>query len=241
MRLPTRILALFIAAVCATTARADVIIGNMAGVFNDSGTASGISGPTPVSGGVYSNKGIGFTMGLDSYSVSSVTLRLAGFNAVTADDRPTVSIWTNSGVGNGGPGTLVGSFTNPVSFSDTAANHVFTPASSITLVGGQTYFLVVQQLTPLSTGVDNSFQWLNSSPTIVPTGIASAYIIPGTTPIQGGRFSNSTGTNPTAMTNTSGNYNLFQLEGTVIPEPSSVAALAGLAALGLVAVRRRRR
>jgi hypothetical protein len=235
MRLPTRILALVLAAACAATTHADIIYGNLAAYTNDLGNTSNgssILGQQTNTSGAYFGKAIGFTMGADSYSVTSLTLRLGNITGTT--DAPTISLWTNNG--SNVPGAQVGTFTNPATFNGVATtNYVFTPASSITLSGGARYFIVVQQTSPF-TGADNGFNWYFGSPSVAASGVASTTVV---------RLSNNTNTtSPTSFTDTgSTSVNWFQLDGTnlsAIPEPSTFAALAGLAVLGLAASRRRR-
>jgi len=177
MRLPTRILALLLTAVCANHAHASIIYGNLDRYSNDSGgsnNGSFILGQQSSTSGFYSGKAIGFTMGVDAYSVTSLKLRLG--NVAGTTDAPSISIWTNNGFDV--PGTQVGTFTNPVTFNGaTKTDYVFTPASSITLSAGAKYFVVAQQLTPFSTGVDNSYNWYFGSPSVSAAGVASNTVV----------------------------------------------------------------
>lgn len=216
-------LALALAIPC--TAPAAVIIGNLSAFTNDGGQSGNGS---VITGGTFSSgKAIGFTMPSTAYFLDSVTLRLD--NLVGTTDAPTVSIWTSNG---SNPVTQVAVLNNPGAFfGDVNTNYVFTPATSLTLQSATSYFIVVQQLNPAASG-DTAFNWLNGNPTVAPTGIASSAIA---------RFGPVANNNPASFTSTSGQFNWFQVEGTAIPEPSSFAALAGFAALSLVASRRRRR
>lgn len=203
-----------LAACAIPVVQAEIIFGNLAGYNNSSGTASNITS----AGG----KAIGFTMAETDYEVTSVSLRLAD-TANVAGDYPKVTIWTNDGANK--PGVQVGDiFINP-SLAPAAATFTFTPASTITLSANASYFLVVQNGTASA-----SFNWLNGSPTVAPTGVASTGIT---------RYGSSP--NPQDYTGASGNFNWFQIEGTsLIPEPSTYTALLGVGSLGFVLLRRRR-
>lgn len=196
-----------------------IIFGNLASYTSDTTNSSLISNiasypadsgnGTPIS---YTGKAIGFTMGGSSYTVTTLTLRLNEVNSTT--DRPAVSIYTNNG--SGAPGTLIGTFSNPATFNgSTPTNYVFSPTSSIELYAGSSYFIVVQQLNlNPQQGDDNLFKWQNGVSTVIPSGIASNPLA---------RFGSAGTTSPTAMTSSSGQYNWFQLEGNVVPEPTSAA------------------
>jgi hypothetical protein len=230
-----KLVSLLLALVCASAAHAAIIIGNLASFSNDdgqSGAGSLISGQSSTSfgdfaDGFYSGKGIGFTMPATAYDLTSVTLRLD--NVTGVNDAPTVSIWTSNG---SNPVALVATLNSPGGyFGATNSAYVFTPAATVTLAASTSYFMVVQQQG--GPAADNDFNWLNGSPTVVPTGVAASAIA---------RFGSDVTTSAVLYNQTSGQFNWFQIEGnvSVIPEPSSFAAFAGLAALGLMASRRRR-
>jgi hypothetical protein len=227
-------------ALCIGSARADIIFGNLAGYTNDGGqSGAGSQINTVNSGGsnMVTGKGIGFTMGLASYNVTSLTLRLNNVNDNPGVDVPTVSIYTanagTAGTGSAGQAnTLVGTFTNP-SFTAgiTAANYTFTPAASITLNASTRYLIIVRQLNFVTDTVQE-FNWLNGNGTVAPTGVAgSGYAVFGGT------------SNPASWTSSSTQFNWFQLEGTAsaVPEPGTYAALLGAAALTISVGRRSRR
>ncbi|HSI10013.1 MAG: choice-of-anchor R domain-containing protein [Rariglobus sp.] len=231
MRVPLVILALL--TLCTGSLKAVVIFGNLAGYTNDGGQGGAGTLVNTSASGQYNGKGVGFTMGLTAYDVTSLTLRLNNVNDTAGIDVPTISIYTATSTGV--PVTLVGGFTNP-SFTagSTAANYTFTPASSITLNASTRYVIVVQQLN-VSGGVLQEFNWLNGNGTVTPTGVAST-----ATAVFG---ANTATSSPTLMTGVSSQYNWFELNGTVsaIPEPGTYAALAGAASLAFVMVRRSRR
>lgn len=213
-----------------SAAHGAIIYGNLASYTSDTTNSALISGigytpanpgGTPPTGESYSGKSIGFTMGAEAYTVTTLTLRLDNITGVS--DSPTVRIYTNNG--SNAPGTFVGGFTNPTNyFGGTETNYVFTASSAFVLNPSASYFIVVQQLN--TSGPDYIFQWQNGEPTVAPTGVASNPIA---------RF--GSGLSPTTHTNTSGQFNWFQLEGNVVPEPSS----ALLGAVGALVLMRRRR
>lgn len=182
---------------------------------------------SPPTNAGYGNKGVGFTMGATAYTVTTLTLRLTDVSG--NGDSPTVSIWAGTTV----PTTQVGTFTNPASFNGTGTfNYAFTAATSFTLNANVSYFIVVQQLG--TTGPDYGFVWANgdsiaNNPDTKPTGEGATH----TTAIYGGS------TSPTGMNNSSLRHNWYQLEGTVVPEPS----IPAIAALGftLLGIRRNRK
>lgn len=202
---------------CALPLHAEIIFGNLAAYTNDSGAVTSIVGSSG------SGKAAGFTMGNVGYEVTSISLR---FSAIGNDsfDVPKISIWSNV---SDRPGVQIGdAFANPA-FTTPGSNatYTFTPASAITLAANISYFIVVQ---PGSSTA--SFNWLNGSPTVAPTGVASTGIT---------RYGSSP--NPQDYTGASGNFNWFQIEGTsLIPEPSTYTALLGVGSLGFVLLRRRR-
>ena len=199
--------------------QAAVIFGNLAGYTNSSGPATSVEGGSPGSG-----KSIGLTMGAESFFLSSVTLRLS-LDSVT-NDVPLVEIWT-ADVSNT-PGALYGTLANPVfTYNGANADYTFTMPTSLTLDAGSSYFVVVRNSGPTAGAPAGSFTWASGSPTVVPSGSFASSI---GSPIFG------TG-NPAGWTSTSGVYNWMQVEGTAVPEPSTMAFIAVCGA-AFVAVRR---
>jgi hypothetical protein len=160
-----------------SSAQAAIIFGNLAAYTSDTTNSTFISGiaytpanpdAVPPTGESYLGKSLGFTMGGEAYTVTTLTLRLDNLSGTT--DAPTVRIYTNNG--SNAPGTFVGGFTNPSNyFGATETDYVFTASTNFTLNPSASYFIVVQQLN--NTGADLSFQWQNGQPTITPTGVAS--------------------------------------------------------------------
>ncbi len=82
-----------------------------------------------------------FSTGSSSYNLSSVVLDMS---VNTAGTTATVSIFTNTGTGNGQPGTLVGTLTSPGSYTvyNNASLTTFT-ASGINLNPNSIYWVVL--------------------------------------------------------------------------------------------------
>lgn len=194
-----------------------VILGNMSGTYNTTGTASGIA--------LYSSKGIGFTANAN-ISLNDVILNLKdSTGSLNSLSTVSVKIYTQTGSGTY-LGSLIGTFNSPSgSLTAAAANYTFPVDSQhpISLTSGTSYWLLVIG------GSTDGFSWNNSSPTITPTGSYAT--------VTGARYGGGTPGSPDLSNGSSSNYNLFQLEGT-IPEPSMVAMLA--ISTGSLALRRRR-
>src|SRR5690606_36228970 len=110
---------------------------------------------------------------------------------------------------------------------DTAQAYTFTPSAPLTLVGGETYWLLGDTATNLSTGPDT--RWLANVASLTPMGLAT---------FGGYRLSSDDGASYAG----SSTLNSFQINGTeVVPEPSTwVLMLIGLGALVVVGYRRQR-
>ena len=214
----------------ALPAHAAIIFGNLEAYTSDTTESSLISGinyspadpdADPAKNEEYLGKSLGFTMGAEAYTVTTLTLRLDNVNGTT--DSPTVRIYTNNG--SNAPGTFVGGFINPATFNGTAeTDYEFIADGTFTLNPSASYFIVVQQLN--TADGDRGFHWQNGSPTVTPTGVAGSPIA---------RY--GSGLNPSSHTQNSGQFNWFQLEGNAVPEP----ATGLLGALGMMALLRRRR
>jgi hypothetical protein len=201
-----RITALTVAFGLASTApaaRADIIIGDLPG--NDlTGILFGMEG----------SYGIGFTM-TNSYQLTDAVLRLS----VPSGKTPTVLLMSNVG---GNPSAVLFTFTDPSFGSVGTQNYAFTPPSPVTLVGGTTYWLVMEG----NSSTDGTI-WRGNSP-ISPSG-------PGASNF-GGRFS------VTSFPPTSDSALLLSYELDGVPVTSPVPAppavvLVGLGA-GCVALKR---
>jgi hypothetical protein len=150
-------------------------------------------------------KAAAFTMPAgDDYLLDSVTLYLLD---VDATDQPLISLYsTNFAV-------QLTTFTNPASYISGA--NVFVSSSSFTLEAGTKYWITVQDIAPEQTP-EAKFRWganngINFSSDI---GASSSGYVVGNG-------------NPVAPPITSSSFrNLFQINGHLVPEPTSVALIA---------------
>ena len=184
---------------------------------NTGGTTSVVSG-----GGGNSGKAISFVMpGGSDYNLTSVVLNLDGI-ADAGVETPLITIWSNDTIT---PATPIGSLLQTLTLSGTLVDGQNTFASSgLTLNAGATYWLVVRNSSPNTTG--HEFGWISGT-NAPATGTNT------------GRIFSDTGTeiDPSTWDGVSGLLNAARINADVIPEPS-VAMLGGM--LGLLALRRRR-
>lgn len=210
--------------VLAAQVQADPIINNLS-----SGKDCGIGQCTAVaaSTGKYA-KAAGFTMGKNSYTLNSVTLRLdVRLDIASLDDTDfglTVKLFADDAAN---PGSALLDFVVPTLARGTA-NYTFTPGKAFTLLAGKRYWLVVTG----HSSIKNGIRWMASIPSQTPTGVATS---------AGYRFTKDGTFRPTGFSNI---FNSYRVDGTRIsvPEPSGLALLGlGLAALGIATGRRRSR
>ena len=216
----------------AAQVQADPIIDNLS-----PGKDCGVGQCTAVaaSTGKYA-KAAGFTMGKDSYTLNSVTLRLdirldiAYLDAT--DFGLTVKLFGDIA---GNPGSALLDFVAPT-LARGAANYTFAPGKAFTLLAGKRYWLVVTGHSSMKNGI----RWMASIPSQIPTGVATS---------AGYRFTKDGTFRSTKFSKI---FNSYRVEGTrisvpersglAVPEPSGLALLGlGLAALGIASGRRRSR
>jgi hypothetical protein len=181
----------------APAARADIIIGNLPG--DDGG------GILFAASGSY---GAGFTM-TGSYQLTSATLTLD----VPSGRTPTVLLMSNV---SGNPSGTLFTFTDPA-FGSGVQNYKFTPPNPYTLVGGTTYWLVMQ-------GNDSTFgtEWYGSFSANTPTGLGADFA--------GERISLSS----FPPTSTQDDENIsFQIDGTRVTSPVPAPPAVVLVGLGV--------
>jgi hypothetical protein len=135
----------------ASGAAADVVIGNF-GAGVGTGTIFGTTSTT-----VY--KAAGWTMGAQGYRLTEVKLTLSFAGQGTG----IFTLWT----GTGTPQSQVTELNGPPQTG--AGDFSFTPATSMVMEPGQTYWVYVQSI-PSPTG---NFLWQGTSPTTEPTGAAA--------------------------------------------------------------------
>jgi hypothetical protein len=163
--------------------------------------------------------GISFTMGASGYTLDSLDVRLGAFNG------PDAIFELRADVGGSNPSSAgaLFTFTNPPTQGSGVFTYTFTPPTSFTLQSSTKYWLYAYAATA------TSFDWSKSNPVITPTSSSGAATYGATrkTPNSGGAWG-------------SGDPSSFQLNGTVVPEPSTVV-MAGLSIVTIAATAFRRR
>lgn len=165
------------------------------------------------------SKAAGFTLPSGTnYTLDSIILRL---DVTNASSSVTFSLF---GDVDGNPGGLpLLSFTTQT-LTAGISDYTLLPSASFTLQTLNTYWIAATGISPSIDGVT----WLASNPGVTPNGIATS----------AGFRSDSSGTYPPARSSTI--QNTYQVSGTIVPEPSSVA-LALLTSTGMLTFRRYRR
>ncbi|MCA9287161.1 MAG: hypothetical protein KDA05_01165, partial [Phycisphaerales bacterium] len=108
-------------------------------------------------------KSMGFTMPAgDSYDLDDVVLRLDITNTLST---PIVQIWSDSGAQ---PSSLLATLDNPVFTLTGIDNYSFSPSSPLTLDAGSSYWIVAY-----APAGSPTYSWKGSSPSQLPTGLAS--------------------------------------------------------------------
>lgn len=197
-------------ALASSPAGAAVIIGNLPS--ND--------GAAVIDLDVLKTKAMGFTMGSQSYTLDSVSLRL---RLIDYTGTASVQLWSNDGGNN--PGVPLATLNNPVLPANGTGTYLFTPSSPFALSAGNTYWLVVS--TNSAASDPSELDWLASNPDTNPIGAAASHF--------GVRY-DADGPPPTGSSSL---RNSYQIDGTLVPEPAS-AALAAAGLLLLTSFRRLR-
>lgn len=215
--LPARALALLVFSavlLVSIPVRATVILGNL--------PSNADSGSNPLS--TTNHKAVSFNMGSADFLLDSVVLRL---NRSAFGGGPTDPIMELRDDSSDPliPGTTLFTFPNPIAPASNFNNEVFTPPLLFTLLADTTYWLVVRSG---SLADDSNLLWSASNfPGITPTGVGATL---------GNYRSSSDGG---ANWNDSTFQNSFQINGTRIPEPGTLA-LFGLGLAGLGFARRKK-
>jgi len=207
---------LFSFALASSQAHSEVVIfGNMPG--NDA---------TQTALGAGRVKALSFTIGGQDTNLGSLALRLGNYD----DALDTMEVKLLNDIGGVNPGsTVLATFTAPAGQGAGITDYYYTPSSPFTLQASTKYWLSVGYIS--GDGVD----WMASSPSAAPTGIAT---------FEGQRYSTTSG----ATWSSSSLINSFQLTDTIasqvivsqVPEPSAVFSTAWLLGCGLMMRRRKR-
>ncbi len=195
------------------TARADDIYGDIAGNIVGSGYGMGPGG------GVNNFIAEGFTM-TGTYNLQSVDIILSLFSSAQGSNFA-LSIFSD----NNGPNTdLYDLSTNVTGSAGAPADANFTGSGSFILNAGTKYWLELYATNPASqTG--STLQWDGEFSQITPTTVFATPSGPGATEI--GQLRTFSGGVTTSELRTA-----FQLNGVLVPEPSSLILL-GLSGLSL--------
>ncbi len=193
----------FVAA--ATNASANIVISNLNG--NDGFQTQGLN--------VTRKKGMAFLVDSSSvYRIQSATLRLE-----VVDETMTPILTLHEDSGSDKPAAVIGTFTNPSSYSLGIANYTFEGSF---LVQPSTKYWI--QLSGVGASNQRDFDWKGSFPAQTPSGDWSH---------AGSRFTDDGGqswANSVIL-------NTYEIKATAVPEPATMAALG----LGVLAVVRRRK
>ena len=206
-----------VAALFPATAGAEILLSSLADT-PDSNSADGAIGGA----GTLNMLGQAFTTNSNAWDISSIDLAI-GSSVGTVD--LSVELWSADVSGHLGS-ELYTLTTTTADFTGSVAPVNFTSTSAIALAADTEYFIV---LTNGSTSGTTSIVW-NYATSISYTGVGS---IPATN-----NFTYALKTD--GITNYgNGTPALFAVNGTAVPEPSTCAAILGLGALGLGALRRK--
>lgn len=172
--------------------------------------------------------GMRFTTGSEAVTVNTFTLAFGALGTATMPSGFELKLYSSFAAGVG-PSGLVGTFTG----SDPASSGDFDFTGSAALSANTSYFLIATAPTTDASGDGSYFSWRHTDNTAEDAGSISGWSIGDTFIAQNPTF-------PT-WTESLGGAVVFSVEGTsAVPEPSTWAALAGAAALGLAGWRRRR-
>jgi hypothetical protein len=141
------------ALVLAAPSKSDIISGNFSGAVSSTGTIFGINTTSIF-------KAVGWTMGGEDYLLESavLTMEFLGGTAV-------VSIWSGTA---SGPTQQIAVLNSPPQVG--SGDFTFTPGAPLIMEAGQTYWLYLASA-PNPTA---QFRWNGTSPSTVPTGIATS-------------------------------------------------------------------
>lgn len=188
-------------------------------LFSSIGTTAGTT--SNITDGNNAGKALNFvTASGDDYSLDTVRLSLSG---ATTDELNNVNlaIWSDDGTS-----APIGTLLSDLSYTGNSTGNIFefAPDSAITLAANTTYWVALASFD--NTGESVGWESFTEAATGTASNTAGLFATGGT------------GSNPGAWTSSSGLLNAFEVNGTVVPEPSS-AALLGLGGLALILRRRK--
>ncbi|HOX38335.1 MAG TPA: PEP-CTERM sorting domain-containing protein [Candidatus Brocadiia bacterium] len=191
--------------IVSSSLRAAVIISNHPGNDLETGTSIALIG-----GGLA--KAAGFTMPAGSpYSLDSVTMRWD-----VQDTTALITVQLFGDIGGNPGGAPLADFLVPA-LSLGVSDQVLVPTSSFTLMPSTTYWIAA-----IGTATYSTVNWIGSDPSVLPTGPATS---------AGYRFD---GTGIFPPTGPSAIYNTYEVSGTPVPEPGSIALVGfGIIALAI--------
>lgn len=207
-------LSILIVAGLTTAAKAVEILGNLSST-NDLTQSASLS--------LVRIKGLGFTMGSSDYLLDNALVRLEF--AQRGIDNAFLPILQIRTFGSTGPENVVHTLLAPGGYSVGTGNYVFQADGSFTLRANQTYYLTMSSTStdPGTGGGELGINWKANDPNPTATGVAafapSYFTGDGTTWI------------PSSIENS------VQINGSVVPEPATLAGLVG--AVAVYALRRR--
>lgn len=196
-------------------------------LFKEGATAGIIIGNyPPTNDGLFStiaatsgrlSKAAGFSLpAVSNYILDSIKLRLD-----VNDPSSTVSFSLYGDIGGNPGGSVLASFTTRA-LVEGIGDYSLAPDHQIELQSLHTYWIAATGISPTVDGVT----WLASNPGLDPTGIAT----------NAGYRSDSSGSFPPTRLSTT--KNTYQVNATVVPEPST--CIFGIALAGILIMRRQR-
>lgn len=168
---------------------------------------------------LYSRLAQSFTTGASAFLLDNITVKI--YDGTNSGSGFSVDLYSDL---DGQPGSLIETLSG--SNQPSSGDYAYTSAGSTTLAADSTYWWVAS----LSEGGSRSTSLWETNST-AETGLS------GWTIGDGHAYSGSS----TGGWSSTSSPLQFSVNGSAVPEPSTYAAFAGLAALGLAAFRRRRR
>jgi hypothetical protein len=185
--------------------------------------AQSSSGSNPIGSDSWFATGFGIGNNANGYTLNSIQLPMTGATGNPSGLTVMIYALLSGGAGSNGrgvynsPGTILGTL-NGSSDPETGGIYTYTPASSLTLLPGIAYFIVLTSGTTVATG---AYEWsfCNSFSFNTVGGWGEA-IGPA-----GAEFQSSDGSSWSYSYPTSGHAWQFAINATAVPEPSPVSLI----------------